>query len=360
MRSRLVFPRSNLFYFNFVDFSVFKRKVYLTKKVSMEFLFSLDQFISNKSDFISSFESSINCMPKKFRPILLKTILKVKKGSKISKALEENKIFPKFIINIIKSGESSSNISKSIKTAKNWMEWSFNENKNLKSSLAYPLFTLVIFSFIFYFFYSFLGPDIFEMVSQVNPDYDYSDNFIFKIFGFAKLFLYCTLFLAFCFFITFLFFKNLFFSLLLKVPFLGSLLKSKYIYFYSFYISQLMSNDFSISESLKIVISNSKSLFLKSFFNKVLDSLKKGKKFHDSLSFFRFFDEKFLNILKVSEESGNLESGFSSLYKFSFSIYQSKVKSLANKVPVFILFLTGFFILSFIYLVFYPIYNFIV
>lgn len=80
----------------------------------------------------------------KLKKLYGKVYEEVQKGEPVSVALEKTKMFPNLYINMIRSGETAGNLSKTLVTLSDYYKKESDKNRKIKSAMIYPIILLVM------------------------------------------------------------------------------------------------------------------------------------------------------------------------------------------------------------------------
>ena len=321
------------------------------------FIQSVCEFLKVNSDLGFCLESSVHCLKKEFQPVIRNIILRLNQGEVFSKALEANKIFPSYAIKIIRTGEKSKNFKETFEMLREFMQWNIEEKKKLKTALAYPAFTFFVFVGIIFLFSNYIVPSIFGLLSSMN-NADVSNYKIFFAFMFVLKGLIILLSLsAISLLIIYFMKKDYFEKILLKTPVLGDFLIYKSIYVTSYYLSSSMSNGVSILESLDIAVESSSGI-TKSTLLCIKDDLIKGIKINQAIRKFSFVPKMVGDIIKTGEEAGSLTNSLELVKQMFYSKYRMLMAKFINILPMALMMMTSVMMISFVRLVFMPLYSF--
>lgn len=335
--------------------SIFKNK--MKDSEVLFFIQSICEFLKVNNDLGFCIESSIHCVKKEFHLSIRNIILRLNKGEVFSKALEANKIFPFYAIKIIKAGEKNKNFKDTFLMLKEFMQWNIEQKKKLKTALTYPAFTFFVFIGIIFLFSNYIVPSMFGLLNSFNNQ-DVSNYKIFFAFMFVlKSIIVLTLLGLVSMLIIYYTKKDLFEKILLKTPVFGDFLKYKSIYVTSYYLASSMNNGVSIIESFDIAIESSSGI-TKKVLIKMKDDLIKGVKINQSVKRFDFIPKVVSDIIKTGEDSGGLANSLELVKQMFYSKYQVLMDKMINLLPIVLIVLTSLMMISFVLLIFMPLYSF--
>lgn len=229
----------------------------MKEKDFLFFIQSVCEFLKVNNDLGFCIKSSIHCVKKTFRCDVENIISKLNKGVVFSNALEDSAIFPEYAIKILRAGENSKNFKETFGMLKNFIEWNIEQKSKLKSALAYPIFTFLVFIGVTFLFSNYIAPSIFELLNSLNDESVKSFKFFYIFMACLKTLIIFSLICLFSLWITFYAKRDLFEKILLSIPFFGNFFKYKAIYMTLYYISTSLKQDVSILNSFDIAIKSS-------------------------------------------------------------------------------------------------------
>lgn len=289
----------------------------------------------------------------KSKAMHLKNIYKnIAGGMKLSESIGDEKVCPKFAVNMIKIGEESAQLDLVLKELSNYYFEKEIFKKKLYTTLTYPAILFISTILIMNFLVLYILPTFSNIFAESGVELPFITRILIKASNILRLnFIY--------------FFSAIILIIASALIYIRTdsgklklekiLLKSKLyrvIQSYNFIamMNFLLNSKVIVSEALKISRESLDNLHMKAEIYKAVDKLYGGVDLAESLKGSKFFDNISLSILRVGEKSSSIEKVMNSLKKY----YEKKLdmdskKFLAFIEPIIILILSifvGFVVLS--------------
>lgn len=260
-------------------------------------------------------------------------------GSSFSKALAKYpETFSSFYTSMVKAGEASGKLSASLLYLADHLEREYELASKTKGALIYPsLVLLLVFSIMFLMVYTVI-PQLSMVIKESAVEIPVVTQRVIAISGFLKqntlvLFLMTVLFL----FIIHRYYKtekgkDFFNRIFLKIPILGSLLRTIYLARFAESLSTLISGGLMIAKALELSGDIVSSSVYKQAILVIRDEVRKGTPISSVLSLSpEIFPPVFVQMVLVGEKTGSLDTSLMSIANF----YQKEVeRGTANLLAV--------------------------
>ncbi len=240
---------------------------------------------------------------------LLKAKSLIQEGKSIADAFGETGIFPAFLIEMIRAGETSGALDKIFLSASEFIEKQSDFKKNLISSLIYPSIVITAGFIAMIIIMTVVVPTITKIYQQFGKELPSSTKAVIAFSNFFSLFLKTSPIIIIGLIIAKIKFikKEHIDKIKLKIPFFNK------VYIYSMFsswaktLSLLLKGGITLDTALAIA---NKSVDNKIFYeklNKVVEDIKKGKKLSSSLKETNIFGENVIQLIVLGEETGQLD-----------------------------------------------------
>lgn len=279
---------------------------------------------------------------KKFKESLLKIEKRVSRGESLSKAFSGDTLYPSLMRDMIKIGEESGELDKTLeKCAENMISEIEVKNK-IKKALTYPLFLFVMLIVMIFVYLTYILPQFIEL-------YDLNEiegSKILSIINEYILFLdknYNAEFIIFTYFLCFLIFLYLCFKLL---NFKGLLEKVNiYKMYYEirilFIINMILNSGVSLNRALGIFENNLSDFQLRNYIKIINRDLVNGKTLSESVGNIPVISKVSKGFLVTGEESGLFNENLKVLLNIREKDFESLLNSFINKMEPIIFLLLG-------------------
>lgn len=284
-------------------------------------------------------------------------ILKMlKEGKQFSVALKEvsmhkNINIPDFYINILSVGETIGDIKASLKTMMEDVIFKQNLKKEIKSSLSYPVF-LIIMSIITVFTVAvFILPKFAQIFSQdeisrlpviskfvINFGLYIKENLsfiVFAIIAFILIGIY-----SFRLKKT----KQFIMDLLYKTPYLSHILIKLELSNIFSSLSTMLKGGIHINRAVKLTKTVTNHPNLKNVLEEIQNELKKGRKISQVLNKYPFIPYDAVALISVGEESAKLEDILEKLSEKYITEFKDSISKLLGLLEPVVIVFVGFFI----------------
>jgi len=246
---------------------------------------------------------------------LLSSILSaLKGGAGFSHALEpHDKVFGKFYINMIRSGEASGQLPKVLERLVEYLENAKQLRSSVVSALIYPAILLVVASLSVFVMLGFVVPQFDALFNDMGDGLPQLTRIVIDIGKFVQE--YGWLLLVIAIVVGFLL-KSWLSSVagkkwkdgfLIKSPVLGSILFKYEMAKFSRTMGTLIGNGVSLVQSLQISVDTVENSQVKSSLSVLLPAVKQGEPMSVALKKEGFFTPMVIQIVRVGEESGKLD-----------------------------------------------------
>ncbi|NPA52234.1 MAG: type II secretion system F family protein [Aquificae bacterium] len=240
---------------------------------------------------------------------LLKAKSLIQEGKSIADAFQETGIFPVFLIEMIRAGETSGALDKIFLSASEFIEKQSEFKKNLVSSLIYPTIVIIAGFIAMIIIMTVVVPTITKIYQQFGRELPPSTK---AVIIFSKFFTFL-LKLSPIIFIGAVLAKIKFLKkehidkLKLKLPFFSKVYIYSTLSSWAKTLSLLLKGGITLDTALSIA---NKSIDNKIFYeklNKVVEEIKTGKKLSSSLKETQIFTENIIQLIVLGEETGQLD-----------------------------------------------------
>ncbi len=240
---------------------------------------------------------------------LLKARTLIQEGKSIADAFKEGGIFPDFLIEMIRAGETSGALDKIFLSASDFIQKQSEFKKNLTSSLIYPSIVIAAGFVAMVIIMTVVVPTITKIYQQFGKELPASTKAVIAFSNFFQILLKSLPFIVIGLIVAKVKFikKEHIDKWRLKIPFFNK------VYMYSVFsswaktLSLLLKGGLTLDMALHIA---NRSLDNEIFYKKLeetVDEIKKGKKLSTSLKEKGIFPENIIQLVILGEETGQLD-----------------------------------------------------
>ncbi len=265
---------------------------------------------------------------KKLQDVLLSVKTYLQEGKSLGEALEKAKIFPQFLVEMVKAGEESGALDKIFLSASEFLEQQADFKSKIKSSLIYPTTVIVIGFIAMIIVINVVIPKILKIYAQFNTELPLSTKIVLYISNFFNIFLKGIPIFILLVFI----FKKKFITqekidkIRLKIPFFKKVHIYSQYFMWSNTMAVLLRGGLTLDKALNIANKTISNSIIKRQFEKIVEDIRKGKSLSEVLYKNKLIPENSVLLIKIGEETAQLEDMFQLIAK----IYKKEIEKLIN------------------------------
>lgn len=265
---------------------------------------------------------------KNLQDVLLSVKTYLQEGKSLGEALEKAKIFPQFLVEMVKAGEESGALDKIFLSSSEFLEQQADFKSKIKTSLIYPTTVIVIGFVAMVIVINVVIPKILKIYAQFNTELPLSTKIVLylsKVFNWFLKGLPIFIILGFLLkkrFIT----KEKIDKLRLKIPFFKKVHLYSQYFMWSNTMAVLLKGGLTLDNALNIANKTISNSIIKNRFEKIVEDIRKGKSLSEVLHKNKLIPENSVLLIKIGEETAQLEDMFQLIAK----IYRKEIEKLIN------------------------------
>ena len=285
---------------------------------------------------------------KKNDKILLSQIIdNIILGKSFSDAIKLHSVFTEYEYYSLKIGEETGTLEKVVKELGVFFRRRNEQRKNIMNALSYPI---VVFSTAFlavFFMLKYVVPMFADIFKQNNVELPALTKFIIAVSEGLSNYFWIIVIVIFVILITKKIiqkretYKKISTSILLKIPFVGELIRKMYLAQFTQAVALLTSAKVPVLNSLQLTKKMIDFYPLKIALEKVEKAVLTGESLSKSLKPHPIFDKKMVSLIKVAEETNQNEYIFDRLTKQYNDEIQHKSKMLSTVLEPLIIIVLG-------------------
>ena len=318
-------------------------KVFIAKYLSL--------MLKTGTDLFKAIDILLNDFDKlAVRDLLLEIKSNLEKGQQFYVAFAKYpKQFSQVFINLIKAGEVSGNLDKTLERLSGELQREQELRSEIRAAVIYPIILVVVSTFIVFFLVSFALPRIGKVFSTGDIEPPLFSKVVFGIGNFLNEYM---IFFVIFFVVAFvsvwvlakknLFFRKFSYRFIKRIPLVGHVLKLLAVQRFCATFASLLSSGLPIIEALEITAQavgdeEMKTAILRVAHEGIAKGLTVGEAFKKEI----IFPRTLINLIAISEKSGHIENILFTLADFYESEVKTSVKTLVSFLEPVLLLVIG-------------------
>lgn len=333
--------------------NIFKKDIsFRSKKISdkkkEEFYSELGILLSSGIDLKTAMEIIVDEQKSEYIKSVYERITQnIIEGSGLSDALSQSNNYSIFEINTIKIGEETSRMIEVLMNLTDYFGKKIKQKRQLTNAFSYPV--IIIFTAIatIYFMLNFMVPMFQNVFERFNSDLPKLTQSIINLSDFFSKYFLLFFFLSVSS-VIYLYivrkknwYRKYSSKLLLKIPFLGNILRLIYLERFFQSMALLAGSKIPLLRSIKLVRKMVGFYPFEHALIKVEEDILYGKLLHNSLESFSLIDKKIISLIKVGEETNQLQFIFEKLYTQQAEELEFKIGMISSVMEPFIIVFIG-------------------
>lgn len=268
-------------------------------------------------------------------------------GRSLSEAIKDKNEFNTYEYYSLKIGEETGTLGRVAEQLGTFYSGKNEQRRELINALTYPMIILTTAVLAVVFMLQFVVPMFQDIFKQQNVELPAITQFIVSVSEFLKS--YGLMFLAILIipfavrsaFNSKVWYKQLKGKLILKLPYIGSFIKTVYLSQFTQAVALLTSSKVPVVRSIELVKDMIEFYPLQKTLKAVEKNLLKGYSLSESLNHHSLFDKKMIALVKVAEETNNNEFIFERLNNQYNTQVQQRSKILSTALEPLIIMIVG-------------------
>jgi type IV pilus assembly protein PilC len=300
-----------------------------------------------------------------FLKIILGEAMKdIEDGVPLSDALAKHKeVFSNLVINIIKAGEASGNLRKSVEYVADNIEKNYNLSNKVKSAMMYPAIIMVVFVIIGFLVITLIIPKLTIMIKELEAKVPWYTNVLIYTGDFMVKYWWAVLVLIFGAIAGVAYYLNTpegkreWDQIKLKLPVLGTLFRYVYITRFSENLAVLLAGGIPIIKAITIVSAVIGNSSYEELLLRTAENVKRGEAMSDVLRRSPLFPPMVSHMIKIGEDSGQVDAVLGHITKFYGQEVEMMAKNMSTLIEPILMIIIGLGVGFMAVGVLMPIYN---
>ncbi|MFA5962303.1 MAG: type II secretion system F family protein [Parcubacteria group bacterium] len=296
--------------------------------------------------------------------ILSEAIKDIEDGVTLSDAFAKHMdVFSTLSINIIKAGEASGNLKKSVEYVADNIERNYELTSKVKSAMMYPAIVLVVFFVIGFLVITLIIPKLTVMIKDLNAEVPWYTNLLINIGDFMAVYWWAVLVIisgivaGIVYYMSTVDGRREWDQIKLKLPIVGVMFRYIYITRFSENLQVLLAGGIPIIKALTIVSAVIGNTVYEELYLRTAENVKRGQNMSDILTRSPLIPPMVSHMIKIGEESGQIDSVLGHITKFYGQEVELMAKNMSTLIEPILMILIGLGVGLMAVGVLMPIYN---
>lgn len=337
----------------------------VSEKELVVFFRQLAVLIEAKVPIVGSLVAISEQMTNKyFNGVLDEVIRDIEDGMTLSDALQKHpKVFSPLSINIIRAGEASGNLRKSVEYVANNIEHNYELTSRVKSAMTYPIIVFAVFMAIGFLVVTFIIPKLTMMIKSMNADVPWYTTAVIVVGDFFAAYWWAILIVILGAVGGMLYYLNTeegkkeFDHIKIKLPIVGVIFRYVYITRFAENLSILLTGGIPIIKALTIVSSVIGNSVYEEIFLRAAEEVKVGGNMSEYLKRVSLIPPTVSHMIRIGEESGQIDSVLLHVSHFYEQEVNTMTKNLSTLIEPVLMILIGIAVGFLAVAILMPIYN---
>ncbi len=292
-----------------------------------------------------------------------KIISEILKGETLSSAFKNVNIFPPIIISLVKIGEETGRLDKTLEEASKHLYRVEEIISQTKRAMMYPVFVIFSISGAFLFWLIYVLPKILGVFKQMQIKLPLPTIILMKVVEtFQKYWLLFLLIPIIATIFLIILYKNsktqaTIEKALLKLPFIGFVKRSSFLAFFFEYFSLLLEAGIDILRSFDLMHESLNTQLPKKIVLKVKDKVVAGFLLSEALKIERIFNPFDIRLISVGEQTGKMPEQMKMLSDHYFNQVQNLIQTISKVLEPTIIAIAGIIFLIIVIALIVPVYE---
>lgn len=299
-----------------------------------------------------------------FQKIIEEMVNDIQDGLPFSDALKKHPdVFSSLAINIIKAGEVSGNLMKSVGYVADNIEKNHTLAVKVRSAMMYPGIILCIFFIIGFLIMTFVVPNLTSMIKELGVETPWYTDMLITISDFMAIYWWAVVIIIIGFISGLVYYvktdegKKEWDQIKIKLPVFGRLFKNIYIARFADNLSILLVGGIPIIRALNVVSSVTNNSVYESIFLKAAEEVKVGGSISSVFRKYPLIPPIVSQMIKIGEESGQVDLVLKHIANFYERETDEITKNLTTLIEPILMVVIGAAVGFLAFSVLMPIYN---
>ncbi|NTU69336.1 type II secretion system F family protein [bacterium] len=301
---------------------------------------------------------------KKLKQVFGTVLKEVEGGGNLSDAFSLHpEVFSSIDIGLIKAGERSGTLDKVLERMAEQLEKQASLLSKIRGAFTYPLIVLIVAVGVIGVMMVYLVPKLKDVYAGFDQELPFITQVMVGISDFMVKFWWLAILLTIALVSAFLAFikgktgKRIWDKFKISIPLIKDFLKMVYMARYTRTLSTLVASGVSIVESLKITSNAIGNIIYKEEIDSMTEKVRQGSSLSQAMQESEYFPKTVSQMLKVGEETGEIDAMFTNLANYYDEEVDNIVKTISTVLEPLIIVILGLSVLFILVGIMTPIYS---
>ena len=296
--------------------------------------------------------------------VLTEVLSDVDEGKTLSDSLRKHpNVFSELYVDMIQSGEVSGNLQKALEDLANNIEKNYTLSQKVKGVLYYPTFILSAFFVVSFLMITFVIPKLMTIIKETNAKLPITTKMLIVSGDFMSKYWWAVLFVVIMGVGSLIYYirtedgQREFDVIKLRIPVVNRVLQYVYLARFSENLSTLVKSGIPIVNALEISARVIGNAVFEGHIMEAAEKVKRGGSIADVLSKKRDFPPVMIQMIKVGEETGRLDTTLVVMSNFYTREADQIVSNLSSIIEPVLIVILGIGVGILVFSIIIPIYN---
>lgn len=296
--------------------------------------------------------------------ILRDLVTSIENGESFSLALSKHpEAFGNIYVSLVRSGEVSGSVAQSLNYLADQLEKDYQLRSKVKSALTYPLFVLVALCIVGFLMFKFVLPKLTMVLKEQGGELPGISLAIigatdfFEVYWWVVLLVLAAIIIGIRFFLRTVAGRYHWDAIKIRLPVVGDIFVKVYLARFSRNLATLVAGGIPIIQAIKIISDIIGNVIYRDILLRVADQVTNGKSISESLAGDKEFPPLVTQMIKVGEQTAELDSILTKLAEFYEKEVDAKVGVLSTLLEPVIMIVLGAAVGLLVAGILLPIYN---
>ena len=288
----------------------------------------------------------------------------VESGDSLSSALARHpRIFGNIYVSLVRSGEASGKVAESLSYLADQLEKDYDLRSRVKSAMTYPAFVMSALVLVGILMFKFVLPNLVAVLKEQNAELPFVSKILIQFTDFFEVFWWVVILALVGLAVAVRYYVNTragryaWDNIKMKLPVIGQILEKIYLARFARNLATLVAGGIPIIQALRIISEIINNVIYRDILLDVATQVTNGKSVGESLAKYKQFPPLVTQMVKVGEQTAQLDTILLKLATFYEKEVDAKVGMLSSLLEPIIMLILGLGVGILVAGVLLPIYN---